>query len=409
MSASPRVPLLDLTRQRRQVEGRVRQRVEAVFASQQFILGNAVSEFEAAFVETFQCGHAIGMSSGTDAELAVLMALGIGRGDAILTSPYTFFATAGCIERMGAEIVFADIRPDTMHVAPERVAACLDRMKRAPDGSLRTARGNRLRAIIPVHLFGSVCDMDPLLDMAREADLAVLEDASQAVGAAYPSRAGARQAGSFGLAAWFSFFPTKNLGGAGDGGMTVCQDPDLAERLRAARNHGMTSTYHHETVGGNFRLDALQAAVLGAKLPLLEEWNAQRRRNAALYRKFFSELLDEDAIALPAEPWADSGIGNHHTFHQYVVRVAHRDEVRAHLAAEGIGHAVYYPQPLHLQPCFGRLGYAAGDFPEAERASRETLALPIFPELEEREIRIVAEAVAGAVKKCASAKKTGSR
>lgn len=346
----------------------------------------------------FGTAHAVGMSSGTDAELAVLMALGIGRGDAVITTPYTFFATAGCIDRLGAETVFADICPDTMHLDANRVAQTLATMRRNADGTLLTQRGNRLRALVPVHLFGSVCDMDALQKLADEYQLAVLEDASQAVGAKYPSTTGARDAGTFGEAAWFSFFPTKNLGGAGDGGMAVCQNPGLAARLCAMRNHGMTASYHHEMVGGNFRLDALQSAVLQEKLPHLAAWNAQRRHNAALYKRLFQEFLPEGGVVLPAEPWAASGIADHHTFHQYVIRVANRDHVKQHLSGAGIGHAVYYPLPLHLQPCFAHLGYGSGDFPEAERASRESLALPIFPELEEHEILAVAKAVSEAVK-----------
>jgi len=389
-----RVPLLDLTRQHRQVGADVRGRLDQVFESQQFVLGEEVSRFEEEFRTACGCGHAVGMSSGTDAQLAILMAMEIGRGDAVVTTPYTFFATAGCVARTGAEPVFVDIRPDTLHLDPACLLEFLEtKCRRSPSGQLLTPRGNHLRAVIPVHLFGSVCAMEEIAEIASRFGLRVIEDAAQAVGAQYPSRRGPVRAGAIAEAAWFSFFPTKNLGGAGDGGMAVCADAGMADRLRSLRNHGMSRTYHHEEVGGNFRLDAVQAAVLSAKLPRLDQWNAARRNNASLYRKAFEELLDGE-IEVPAEPHADSGLPDHHTYHQYVVRARRRDALKEHLSANGIGHSVYYPLPLHLQPCFSAWGGKPGDLPEAERASRETLALPIFPELAPEEIRAVAETIA---------------
>ncbi len=384
-----RVPMMDLTRQHARVGGAVESRVRGVFESQQFILGKTVADFEEAFCAGTGCAHAVGMSSGTDAQLAILMALGIGPGDAVITTPYTFFATAGCIHRVGAEPVFVDVRADTLHLDPEKLRAYLATCA-VGDGSLRTPRGKRIRAVIPVHLFGSCCDVSALREIVAPFGLPIIEDAAQAIGAESP----AGRAGSLGDAAFFSFFPTKNLGAAGDAGLAVCADAALAGRLRLLRNHGMEHSYLHRTVGGNFRLDALQAAVLHAKLPHVAEWNAARRNNAARYREGFAAAGLAGDVELPAEPWKDSGLENHHTYHQYVVRVRDRDALARHLAESGIGHAVYYPVPLHLQECFTPLGGRPGDLPEAERAARETLALPIFPELTEGEIAAVVGAVA---------------
>ncbi|HEU4679589.1 MAG TPA: DegT/DnrJ/EryC1/StrS family aminotransferase [Terrimicrobiaceae bacterium] len=385
------VPLLDLTRQDERVRELVERRVKAVFDSQQFILGRAVEEFEEAFCDFTNCAHAVGMSSGTDAELAILLAMGIGPGDAVITTPYTFFATAGSIHRVGAEPVFVDIAPDTFHMDPARLRECLERLAARSDRPLITARGHRVRAILPVHLFGVCCPLDTLAETAEAFQLAVIEDAAQAIGAEYASKGGASQAGTFGDAAFFSFFPTKNLGGAGDGGMAVCRSEELAQKLRLVRNHGMERRYFHRTVGGNFRLDAVQAAVLHAKLPFVHEWNAARRRNAARYRAGLSDLAE--FLTLPAEPWKDQGLVNHHTWHQFVIRARRRDELLRHLTEAEIGHAVYYPVPLHLQECFQYLGYRAGDLPEAERAAHESVALPIFPELRAEEIDAVVAAI----------------
>ena len=379
-----RVPLLDLTRQHQQVGAAVATKVQAVFDSQQFILGRTVEDFEKAFADYVGCNHAVGMSSGTDAELAILMALGLGPGDAVITTPYTFFATAGCIHRVGAEAVFVDVMPDSLHLDPEKVRARIA-------AGLRTEKGNVIKAIMPVHLFGSCYDADAFHEIAVEHGLTVIEDAAQAIGAEHRSKSGAvARAGALGDAAFFSFFPTKNLGGAGDAGMAVCREAEFADKLRLVRNHGMEQRYFHRMVGGNFRIDAVQAAALHAKLPYVEEWNAGRRHNAELYRKL---LGDVPQVTLPAEPWRDRGLKNGHTWHQYVMRAERRDELLRHLAEKEIGHAVYYPVPLHLQECFAYLGYKQGDFPVAERAALETVALPIFPELKEDEIATVAETI----------------
>lgn len=384
--------MLDLTRQHARVGEAVAERVRAVFDSQLFILGRTVEDFEKAFCEYTGCAHAVGMSSGTDAQLALLMAMDIGPGDAVVTTPYTFFATAGCIHRVGAETMFVDIRPDTLHLDPDALRTVLSACRRSADGRLLTARGNTVRLIIPVHLFGACCDMDALNAVAEEFSLPILEDAAQAIGSEFVGRDGkTARAGNLAESAYFSFFPTKNLGAAGDAGMAVCREAELAEKLRRVRNHGMARQYQHRTVGGNFRLDAIQAAVLQAKFPHIEEWNAARRRNADLYREALAGL--EEHVQLPAEPWKSRGQTNHHTYHQYVIRAERRDDLLGHLTAAGIGHAVYYPIPLHLQECFAPLGYQAGDFPEAERAARETVALPIYPELRGDEITAVAETI----------------
>ncbi|MEI6035018.1 MAG: DegT/DnrJ/EryC1/StrS family aminotransferase [Verrucomicrobiae bacterium] len=387
-----RVPLLDLTRQHALVKHDIASRVAKLFDSQQFILGGAVEDFEEAFRSFIGCGHAVGMSSGTDAQLALLMAMRIGPGDAVITSPYTFFATAGCVHRIGAEPVFVDVEDGTLNLNPEKLLEFLEaRCRPGPDGSLLTPRGSRLRAIIPVHLFGTCCRMDAILEIAKRFHLEVIEDAAQAVGAEHRSAGGVLKAGAISDSAYFSFFPTKNLGGAGDGGISVCRDPELAERLRLMRNHGMEQRYFHREVGGNFRLDALQAAVIHAKLPHLTGWNAARRRNAALYREAFSAGGLGEFIKPPPPPDAD--LENSHIYHQFVIRARNRDALMAHLQAAEIGCAVYYPVPLHLQECFSYLGHKPGDFPVSEAASRDSLALPVFPELRPEEIEAVAAAI----------------
>ena len=383
--------MLDLAREYERVRAAVETRVRAVFDAQRFILGQAVEEFEKAFCEFTGCAHAIGMSSGTDAQLAILMALEIGPGDAVITTPYSFFATAGSIYRAGAEPVFVDIDPDTFEMDSTKLRECLARLASGSDGPLITARGNRVRAVIPVHLFGVCCAMDPLYDAAQAYRLTIIEDAAQAIGAECYFRDKPSQAGTMAEAAFFSFFPTKNLGSAGDAGMAVCRDERLAEKLRLVRNHGMEKGYVHRMVGGNFRLDAIQAAVLHAKLPFVQPWNAARRRNASLYAAALADLRDD--VKLPTEAWKHTGLANHHTWHQFVIRAKRRDELLRHLTEAEIGHAVYYPVPLHLQECFAFLGYKEGDFPEAERAAREAVALPIFPGLRDEEIEAVVRAI----------------
>lgn len=371
------VPLLDLKRQYAGLRPEIERAVLDVFDSQQFILGAAVTACEKAVAEYSGCEYGVGMSSGTDALLACLMAEGIGPGDEVITSPYTFFATAGSIARLGATPVFADILPDTFNLNPDAVTRLITR---------------KTRAIMPVHLFGLLCDMDPLLALAGQHGLAVIEDACQAIGA--ESRG--RRAGSLGHTGCFSFFPTKNLGGAGDGGMVVTRDAARADTLRRLRNHGMEPRYYHGQIGGNFRLDALQAVVVSAKLPHLDAWTAARQANARRYARLFREAGLADApdapISLPTgEP---AGPGDRHVVNQYVIRARNRDALRAHLAANGIGVEIYYPVPLHLQECFRNLGHGAGSFPESERAALETLALPIYPEVTDEEAATVVRRIA---------------
>ena len=395
------VPLLDLKRQYANLRHEIEDRVRAVMESQAFILGPEVENFEAAVRQFSGAGGAVGMSSGTDAQLAALMALEIGPGDAVLTTPYTFFATAGCLSRVGARPVFVDIDPATFNLSTTALAAYLHTTaRRDDDGTLRTPTGERLRAIVPVHLFGLCADMEPILRLAQEHRLPVLEDASQAIGAEYPLGAGEQaapaQAGTMGDLGWYSFFPSKNLGAFGDGGLTTTRDPALVPRLKAIRMHGMETQYFHRFVGGNFRLDALQAAVLSIKLAHLPAWSAARRERAAIYRALFAGAGLLEKVRVPAEPYANRGLTNPHIYHQYVVRVpaGDRDRLRAHLVAKGIGCAIYYPLALHQQECFQSLGYRAGDFPAAEAAARESLALPIFPELTRTEQEEVAVALA---------------
>lgn len=390
------VPLLDLPRQHERVRTAVADGVAAVFASQQFILGKTVEDFEKSFADLIGVPHAVGMSSGTDAQLAILMAMGIGEGDAVITTPYTFFATAGCIHRVGAETVFIDIDPATYLIDLTLLEQYLESRQRDDQGFLLTDKGARIKAIIPVHLFGVCVAADVLQNLSAKYSVPVIEDAAQAVGAEFRSWTTGEmsRAGAIGDSAYFSFFPTKNLGAAGDAGISVCKDADFANKLRLVRNHGMEQRYYHRVVGGNFRLDALQAAVLQAKMPLVHEWNSERRGNATDYRDGFTAAGLLDFVTLPAEPWYGRAVENHHIYHQYVLRAHRRDELMAHLQAHKIGCAVYYPVPLHRQECFAYLGYEEGSLPHAEAAARETLALPIFAELRSEEIKEVVDTIA---------------
>ncbi|MEA3212823.1 MAG: hypothetical protein QOE70_5880 [Chthoniobacter sp.] len=370
------VPLLDLKLQYAPLRTQILAELEAVADSQGLILGPKVEAFEKAVAQYCGAGHAIGVSSGTDAELVLLMALGIGPGDAVITSTFTFFASASCVSRLGARPVFVDIDPATFNLSVPGLEEAL-------------ARTRNVKAIIPVHLFGCCADMHRILKLGAKHGVPVLEDAAQALGAEHPHG----YAGALGQGGWFSFYPTKNLGAFGDAGMVVCEDGELAAKLRALRNHGMEPRYFHKWIGGNFRLDALQAAVLNVKLPHLDAWSAGRRARAAFYREEFARRELTGTVTLPAEPYAESGLPNHHIYNQFVIRAPRRDELRAHLAKSGVGTEIYYPLPLHLQECFRGLGYHEGDFPEAERAAKEALALPIFPELTELQQRYVVEQI----------------
>jgi dTDP-4-amino-4,6-dideoxygalactose transaminase len=391
-----RVPLLDLSEQYKGLAEQIRMAIDEVLASQRFILGPKVEAFEKAIAAYCDTPHAIGVSSGTDALLAVLMALEVGPGDAVITSAYSFFATAGCIARVGATPLFVDIDPTTYNLSLAALETYIEnRCKRDSHGQLRDTAGRRIRAIIPVHLFGLCCDMNPVHAISERFNLEVIEDAAQAVGAEYlTGHMGLRKAGTMGEVGCFSFYPSKNLGAAGDAGMIVCRDEKLAERLRIFRQHGMEPRYQHHFIGGNFRLDEIQAVILTVKLPHLDTWSAARRVAADFYREEFTRAGLAEKIALPAEPYRTGGLTNHHIYHQYTIRAPHRDELREHLARREIETAIYYPLGLHQQKCFAYLGYNTGDFPEAERAARETLALPIYPEMSREAQRHVVNLIA---------------
>jgi len=390
-----RVPLLDLGEQYRALAAPIRAEIDAVLASQRFILGPQVEAFEKAICDYCHAPHAIGVSSGTDALLAVLMALEIGRGDAVITTAYTFFATAGCIARVGARPVFVDIDPQTYNISPAAIQRYIAENCRSDgDGGLKNKSGEKIRAIVPVHLFGLSCEMDAIHQISERCQLDVIEDAAQAIGAEYHFNGRTAKAGVMGEAGYFSFYPSKNLGAAGDAGMIVCRDEGLAARLRVCRQHGMEPRYYHKFIGGNFRLDEMQAAILKVKLPHLESWSAARRRAADFYREEFTRRELTNRIALPAEPYRVRGLTNHHIYHQYVIRTQKRDELREYLAKREIETAIYYPLGLHEQKCFSYLGYKKGDLPETERAARETLALPIYPEISREAQRYVAEMIA---------------
>lgn len=363
------VPLLDLRAQFETVRDEVMSGLLEVVDSQRFILGPKVGHLEEAVAALCQVGHGIACASGTDALLLSLRAL-IEPGDEVITSPFSFFASAGAIANAGGRPVFVDIDPATFILDMDQVEVALT---------------ERTRAVVPVHLFGQMAPMERLVELAAHHDLAVVEDAAQAIGARRRIEGTWRMPGELGSTAAFSFFPSKNLGGWGDGGMIVTDDETLATRLRRLRAHGGAKQYHHEEVGTNSRLDALQAAVLAAKLPHLAEWNAARRANAA----FYDEALAECAGV--TTPHADSA--NEHTYHQYTVRTPRRDELSANLKGQEIGCAVYYPTPLHVQPCFASLGYRRGQFPEAERAASEVISLPIYPELPAHARARVADAI----------------
>ena len=361
-----RVPLLDLRAQYVSIREEIRSAMDRVLESQRFILGPEVEQLEAEIAAYCKCAHAIGVSSGTDALMAALMAIDLKPGDEVITTPYSFFASAGEIARLGATPVFVDIDRRTYNID---AAGIEDKI------SART------RAIIPVHLFGQMADMPSVMEIARRHRLIVMEDAAQAIGC---ELRGCR-AGSIGDLGCFSFFPSKNLGAFGDGGMITTNNSELADRIRLLRSHGFKTKYHNEILGGNFRLDELQAAVLRVKLKYLDGWTEARRRNASLYRR---NLQQVESIELPYE-LPDS----RHIYNQFVIRARGRDDLLAHLRANGIGCEIYYPVPLHLQPCFKNLGYRTGDFPFSEATANESLALPIYPELTEDMIRSVCDSL----------------
>lgn len=374
------VPLLDLKRQYAQIEDEVKAAALEVFQEQQFILGSKVEDLEGRIAQYCQSRYAVGVSSGTDALLISLMAAGVGYEDLVITTPYTFFATAGTIARIGARPLFVDIERDTYNLDPERMREIVFRLK--------DPERKKLKAVIPVHLYGQCADMEPILEVAREFGLVVIEDAAQAIGAEYSFSDGTvRRAGSMGDYGCFSFFPSKNLGAFGDGGMVTTNDEDIYDRLRSLRIHGAKPKYYHKIIGGNFRLDALQAAILIVKLKYLDDWTARRQENAATYKRLFSETGIEGLVT-PTEKQ------KRHIYNQFVIRVEkERDELRNFLKDKGVGTEIYYPVPLHMQECFHYLGYRPQDFPVTLEASRTTLALPIFPELTNEEIEYIVEVI----------------
>lgn len=365
--------MLDLTRQNSDLQSQIEVRLHAVLEHQAFIMGPEVRELEEEVAKHLDVAHAIGVASGTDALLLVLKALDLQPGDEVITTPFTFFATAGAIHNAGGRPVFVDIEPATFNIDPTLV---------------EDAVTERSRALIPVDIFGQMAAMKALKEIADRHDLFLLEDAAQAIGARQRVGGQWQTTGQIADAATFSFFPSKNLGGFGDGGMIVTNEPPLAERLRRIRVHGGAKMYHHDEVGTNSRLDSIQAAVLLAKLPHLAEWSRRRRANAQWYDQRLEPLERAGHLRRPriAE-------GNESIFNQYTVRAQRRDELREFLKDRGVGHAVYYPVPLHLQPCFAYLGHQPGDFPESERAAAEVISIPIFPELREEELEGVADAI----------------
>lgn len=381
-----RVPLLDLKLQYAAIRDEVRPVVDEVMENQYFILGPNVTGLEEEVARYSQSKYGIGVTSGTDALLIALMALDIGQDDAVITTPYTFFATAGVIHRLGAVPIFVDIDEATYNIDPAQVEQYISRHCVMRDGAIFDRRlGRKVRVLMPVHLYGQCADMDALSAIAEKHGLTIIEDAAQAIGSEWKGK----RAGSMGTMGCFSFFPSKNLGGFGDGGMVTASDDVLAEKLRIMRVHGSKPKYYHRMVGGNFRLDEMQAAVLRIKLRHLDSWTAGRQKNAALYRNLFKEAGLDGKIGLPVE------LPNvRHIYNQFVIRAPGRDDLMAHLKQQGVGTEIYYPLPLHLQECFSNLGYKAGDIPASEKAAAETVALPIYPELTEEQIRYVVESVA---------------
>ena len=364
-----KVPLLDLKAQFNTIRKEILDAVKEVFETQYFILGPKVKRFESEVGKYIGTTRAVGCASGSDALALALMAVGVGHGDEVVTSPYTFFATAGAIHRVGARPVFVDIDPATYNIDPQKT---VDRLR------------SKVKAVIPVHLFGQCANIEPIVEAAGQRGITVIEDAAQAIGV----KRNGKSAGTFGDFGCFSFFPSKNLGGAGDGGLVVTTSDEMEQKVRSLRVHGSSGRYYHKCIGINSRLDALQAAVLLVKLRYLEKWSEGRAKNAADYAKLFSEKGLTDRLTLP-----ETETGNTHIYNQYVIRTPKRNELQVYLKEKGIGCAVYYPIPLHLQECFSYLGYNEGDFPESEKASRETLALPIYAEMTMEQKETVVDAV----------------
>ena len=371
-----KVPLLDLKQQYQTIKAEILQEINKIFESQYFILGPNVAKLEDKIAAYSSTEFAVGVSSGTDALLISLMAAGIGPGDLVITTPYTFFATAGSIVRTGAKPLFADIDLETYNISAAKIAELLT--------SMSVENRSRVKAVIPVHLYGQCVEMDKLQTIADKYELIIIEDAAQAIGAEYKGQ----RAGSMGDFGCFSFFPSKNLGAFGDGGIVTTKSSDLNEKLRDIRVHGSRPKYFHKLIGGNFRLDAIQATVVMVKLKYLDEWTRKRQENAALYRSLFGQIDLKDVVTLPKE------LENRHIYNQFVICLREkRDQLKEFLTTQGIGCEIYYPVPLHLQECFSNLGYKRGDFPNSEYAADHTLALPIYPELAKKQLEYVVDRI----------------
>ncbi|MDK2742973.1 MAG: DegT/DnrJ/EryC1/StrS family aminotransferase [Nitrospira sp. BO4] len=372
------VPLLDLKAHHEPLHKEIMAALEQTFRSQAFILGPEVGKLEERVAAYCQSKYGIGVTSGTDALLVALMALGVGPGDEVITTPYSFFATAGAVVRLGGKPVLVDIDSTTYNLDPAKL-----------DSAVTT----KTKAIIPVHLYGQCADMAPIMDVARRHNFGVIEDAAQAIGSEYRD---GRRACSMGTIGCLSFFPSKNLGCLGDGGMAVTNDPDLAERMRVLRVHGSKPKYYHKLIGGNFRLDTIQAAVLNVKLNYLDGWTKRRQENAIRYEALFQQsgLVQKGKVRLPEAVYRASNAKHYHIYNQFVLRVERRDDLMAYLKQKGIGAEIYYPVPFHLQECFRYLGYKEGDFPESEGAAKETVAIPIYPELTAEQQSEVVEVIA---------------
>jgi dTDP-4-amino-4,6-dideoxygalactose transaminase len=380
-----KVPFFDLHRQFQTLRTEILADLAQVCESQAFILGPKVAELEERIAGFSGAKFGIGTSSGTDAQLLILMALGIRPGDAVISTPFTFFSTASTVVRVGAKPLFVDIDPATFNLSVSKLEEFLKTECIANKSGVRTRDGLNVRAVIPVHLFGLCSDLAELRRLCDEWKLTLVEDAAQALGALFPDGDRHLRAGSVGAAGFFSFYPTKNLGAFGDAGMVVTSDPDLAKKMQIMRNHGMEPKYYHEVIGGNFRMDALQAAVLLRKFGRLENWSKRRWSIAQRYQSGLVGL----GIGLPVEPYHESCGWRGHIYHQFVIRTPQRDQLRVALNEQDIGTEIYYPLPLHAQRCFQNLGYRTGDFPIAEQTAKECLALPIFPELTDEEQALV--------------------
>lgn len=390
-SALFKIPLVDLRAQYDPIRDELRRAIDAVVESQHFVLGPAVNDFEQQMADYLRCNYTVGVASGSDALLLALMALNIGDGDAVVTTPFTFFSTVSSITRLGAKPLFVDIDSGNWLLSAGGVAQFMVERTRQRDGqTFDVTTGRKIRAILPVHLFGQCCAMRELSDVARAFNLHIVEDTAQACGARLQMEGAVRFAGAIGTLGCFSFFPSKNLGGCGDGGMVATDDPKLSEQLRMLRAHGERRRYHHEVTGINSRLDSLQAAILTVKQKYLEEWCEQRIRRAGAYHRLFSQsgLLGNEIRRIPP-PVA----GKSHVFNNYVIGADRRDELKSFLARSGIQSEIYYPLPLHLQSCFADLGYTKGDFPNAELASTQVLALPLYPELSAAQQQFIVEKI----------------